>query len=217
MGAETKTEFHKAFYHQQNKAIHMARAQLCMQLDDCRKLASEINGKASISSMSLRDRWELIEILKAKGARVYNPPLYKLPVSLQGRPQHPPLSKVVPAPHKGACFVRTQEKPQDVYPARLAYWDKRFAKQRPGFASNKELAWIQSLWELDFYDGRTDSKKGLRGFVWRQTKNLEQGPVSDLAFLRGNHVQAVMMPLKERARKKQGNRSEDQQRKEVNN
>ena len=197
MCAEAKAE---DFYHQQNKAIHMARAQLCMQLDDCRELAKDISGKASISSMSLRDRWELIEILKAKGARVYNPPLYKLPISLQGRPQK--SGKV-----QEVCSVRIQEKPQDLYPARLAYWNKRFPKERPGFASNKELAWIQSLWELDFCDDRTDHKKGLRGFVWRQTKNLGQGPVSDLAFLRDHHVQAVMMPLKMRARQKQKSRN----------
>ena len=53
------------------------------------------------------------------------------------------------------------------------------------------------MWGLDFDDGRPGY--GLRGFIYRQTKNLEEGPVSDLAFLKAHHVTAVLMPLKEKA------------------
>lgn len=191
----------KELYNRQNKAIHKARAQLSMDLDDCRALAREINGKASISSLGLRQRWELIEILKAKGARVRNP---SLPRYLRG--SHQLSSADVrqgekrPAPlPPGGCPTDIGERAKDVYPNRLAYWNNRFPKRRPGYASNKELAWIQTLWELDFNDGRA-GMNGLRGFIFRQTKNLEKGPVSDLAFVRTNHVKAVITPLKEKAR-----------------
>ena len=95
--------------------------------------------------------------------------------------------------------MEVQGKTPDLYHARLAYWNKRFPKGRRCFASNRQLAWIETLWELDFDDGRMDPKRGLRGFLWRQTKNLEQGPVSDLSFLREHHVRAVITPLKKRA------------------
>ncbi|MFC1867670.1 phage protein GemA/Gp16 family protein [Thermodesulfobacteriota bacterium] len=193
----------KSFYHWQNRTIHKARAQLFMGLDDCRELARQINGKASLSSLSIRQRWELIEIMKEKGARVKNPPLSEAPVSRQGRSGSgpPPLENGKPAPKGEGCPVVTQERPEDVYPDRLVYWNKRFPKRRPGFASNEQLAWIQALWELDFNDGRRDnSSAGLRGFIYRQTMRLKQGPVSDLAFLRNHHVSAVMTPLKEKAK-----------------
>jgi hypothetical protein len=156
-----------------------------MDLDDCRELARRISGKASISSLSLRERWELIEVLKVKGARINNPPLPKPSVPPKDRPQDPPFSK--------------QENREDAYPAYLAFWNKKFPNRRPGFASNQQLAWIQTLWELDFNDGRSGS--GLRGFIFRQTKNLKQGPVSDLSFLRSHQVEAVMIPLKAKSKK----------------
>ena len=87
---------------------------------------------------------------------------------------------------------------KDFYGQRLAFWKKRFPRTRPGFASNKQLAWIEALWELDFQDDRYE-KNGLRGFIRRQTMNLPHGPVSDLAFLREHHVEAVITPLKGRA------------------
>ena len=194
MIAATQSETDKGFYNLQNRKIHKARAQLCMDLDDCRELAKQISGKASISSLTLRQRWELIEILKAKDARVYNPPLPKTPVSSQGSHQ-------VPSTLPDGCSVTAQENPENVYPERLVYWNNRFPNRRKGFASNEQLAWVQTLWELDFNDGRRGS--GLRGFVYRQTKSLEQGPVSDLTFLRSHHVRAVMGPLKAKAKQNQ--------------
>jgi len=191
----------KQIYIDQNRKIHKARAQLCMELDDCRLLAKEIGGKASLSSLTLEQRWELIEMLKAKGAKVQNPPLSKAPVSSQGRPQSDPVTGLMPASKSGACSMEAQEKPGDVYPNRLNYWNRRFPKPRRGYASNEQLAWIQTMWKLDFEDDRPGS--GLRGFVFRQTKNLKQGPVSDLAFLKSNHVRAVMGPLKAKAQQRQ--------------
>ena len=88
--------------------------------------------------------------------------------------------------------------PQDAYSAHLDYWDKRFPRPRPGFASNEQLAWIQALWDLDFDDGRPGH--GLRGFIFRQTKSLQEGPVSDLAFLKNHHVLAVLLPLRKKAK-----------------
>ena len=180
----------KEIYLKQNRAIHKARSQLDMDLDICRELARQINGKPSLSSLTLRQRWELIEELKAKGARVYNPPLPKIPVSSQGSHQ-------VPSSLPDGCSVTAQENPKDVYPEHLVYWNNRFPNRRKGFASNEQLAWIQTLWELDFNDGRRG--RGLRGMIFRQTKSLEQGPVSDLAFLRSHHVRAIIGPLKAKA------------------
>ena len=172
----------EGIYNWQNRKIHQARAQLHMSLDDCRELARQISGKASISSLSLKQRHELIEVLKEKGARIYNMPLLKINESQKGR------HEVAPVP------------PQDAYSAHLDYWNKRFPNPRPGFASNEQLAWIQTLWELDFDDGRRG--RGLRGFVFRQTRHLEEGPVSDLAFLKNHHVLAVLLPLRKKAKKR---------------
>lgn len=174
--SNTKTDPDKDLYLRQNRAIHKARTQLGMELDDCRELARDMFGKASLSSLSLEQRAELINELEAKGTKIPTPPPSK------------------------------DERPEAVYFERLAGWEKRFPRGRRGFASNKQLAWIETLWELDFDDGRTDRKKGLRGFLWRQTQRLENGPVSDLAFLRDNHVAAVITPLLKRARKKQEGR-----------
>ena len=181
MNTAQQSEPSRSFYNKQNRTIHKARAQLCLSLDDCRELARQINGKASISSLNLRQRWELIEELKVKGARVYNLPLSKI--------------------YEESAPKEDQTKADEVYPLRLAYWEKRFPRTRPGFASNKQLAWIEALWELDFNDGRAGSSiRGLRGFIFRQTRNLENGPVSDPAFLREGHVQAVLMPLRQRGK-----------------
>ena len=180
MNTALKNESEKDLYLHQNKAIHKARTQISMSLEGCRELAKQIGGKPSISSLSLKERWDLIEDLKLKGARVYNPSLGKDSATLNQTNN----------PHV---------KPKDVYPLRLAEWKKRFPGTRPGFASSEQLAWIHALWELDFDDGRA-GKNGIRGFIYRQTKNLENGPVSDLAFLRSNHVAAVMMPLLAKAR-----------------
>ena len=135
----------RSFYLRQNKTIHLARSQLNMSIDECRELARSISGTASISSLSLRQRHELINRLKEKGAKVYNPPLPA--EELAG--QDVGISDGVP--------------PGKTYQRRLAYWNKRFPKHRPGFASNRQLAWIQTLWELDFNDGRAGS--ALRGLI----------------------------------------------------
>jgi Bacteriophage Mu, GemA protein len=205
MSAATQEKTDRGLYLEQNRKIHKARTQLCMELDDCRELARDISGKASLSSLTMRQRWELIEALKAKGARVKNPPLPKDPVSSQGRPPKNGESMTpMPASKSGACSMKTQERPEDVYPSRLNYWNGRFPRPRPGYASNEQLAWIQALWELDFEDNRPGS--GLRGFIFRQTGNLKNGPVSDLAFLRSNHVRAIIGPLKKKAEKRAVNK-----------
>lgn len=157
------------FYLQQNRALHIARAQLGMDIDDCRELARQLSGKASLSSLTTFQRWQLIEDLRSKGAKVYNPPVLDVK----------PLTA------------------EEVYPMRLSYWKRRFPNPRPGYASAWQLAWIQALWELNFDHGQ--GAKGLRRFIYRQTQNLEQGPVDDLAFLREHHVEAVITPLKEKA------------------
>ena len=177
-----KKDSNKGLYSFQNRKIHQARGQLHMSLDEVRGLARQLNGKASISSLSLKQRWELIEILKEKGARIYNMPLSKILEHQKGS------HTVAPGP------------PQDTYSAHLNYWNKRFPRLRPGFASNEQLAWIQTLWELDFDDGRPGT--GLRGFIFRQTRHLKEGPVSDLAFLKNHHVLAVLLPLRKKAKYK---------------
>ena len=174
MNTALKKESEEDLYLRQNRTIHKARTQISMSLDGCRELAKQIGGNPSISSLSLKERWDLIEELKLKGARIYNPSLGKNSTLSQTN--------------------KPNVKPKDVYPLRLAQWKKRFPGTRPGFASSEQLAWIHALWELDFDDGRA-GKNGIRGFIYRQTKNLKNGPVSDLAFLRSNHVAAVMMPL----------------------
>jgi hypothetical protein len=187
-----------------------------MELDDCRELARSINGTPSLSSLSLVERSELIEILKEKGARVHNPKIPGLPATSQGsRKSHCaifPFDNAVPrrdgtegvsaSNDNVRCPVKWQEaeKKKDAYANRLEEWNSKFPNHRPGFASNKELAWIQTLWDLNFADGRAGSGSGgLRGFVFRQTQNLPEGPVSDLAFLRVEHVRAVLTPLKAKA------------------
>ena len=167
----------KSLYEKQNRAIHKARNVLGMSLNDCRELARSISGEPSISSLSLKQRWQLIEMLRTTGAPVFNPR--------------------VPDEH---FFSKTegQKGPGDVYPERLAFWNERFPRQRPGYATNKQLAWIEALWILDFKDDRPGS--GLRGFIFRQTRNIPGGPVSDLAFLKEEHVEAVMAPLLKRAK-----------------
>jgi len=169
----------KSLYEKQNRAIHKARQALCMSLNDCRELARSISGEPSISGLSLKQRWQLIEMLKVKGASVFNPR--------------------VPDEH---FFSETegQKGPGDVYPERLAFWNERFPRRRPGYASNKQIAWIETLWMLDFKDDRPGS--GLRGFIFRQTRSIEGGPVSDLTFLKEEHVEAVMAPLLKRAKSK---------------
>jgi len=153
-----------------------------MSLDDCRELAKQLSGKASISSLSLRQRWELIEILKEKGARIYNMPLSKIHESQKCSHTVAPTA------------------PRDIYSAHLDYWNRRFPRLRPGFASNEQLAWIQALWDLDFDDGRPGY--GLRGFIYRQTRHLKEGPVSDLAFLKDHHILAVLLPLRKKAKQR---------------
>ena len=175
----------REIYLRQNKMIHLARAQINMDLDDCRTLAEQISGAASISSLSLSQRWELIEMLKAKGARVHNPRIPRIDT-----PRKELLSEV---------------SVEDVYPKFLDEFNRRFPNERPGYASNKQLAWLKALWELDFNDGRDGN--GLRGFIYRQTKGLPDGPVSDLAFLKSHHVASVMMPLKNKASKGQKKRA----------
>jgi hypothetical protein len=153
-----------------------------MSLDDCRLLAKDIGGTASISSLTLEERFELIEELKAKGADVYNPPLLK----------------GISSQHE----AREKKNARDLYGSCLQYWNKRFPERRPGFATVEQLAWISALWKLDFDDGRfRDSDTGLRRFIYRQTRGLDEGPVSDLAFLRFHHVSSVITPLKLKARK----------------
>lgn len=174
----------RSVYLLQNKIIHLARAQLCMELDDCRELAREISGKPSISSLSLKQRSQLIDLLKSKGADVYNPSL----------PKNDP-------------------KREDIYPSRLEFWSKRFPVKRPGYASNKQLALIDSLWINYFNDGRAGAWiNGLRAFIWRQTQNLEEGPVSDPAFLKSHHISSVMTPLKEKKNQKGGNHESKKER-----
>jgi len=174
-----KKDTAKGLYDKQNRAIHKARQALCMSLNDCRELARAISGEPSISGLSLKQRWQLIEMLRAKGAPVFNPR--------------------VPSEH---FFSESEgrKSPKDVYPERLAFWNERFPRRRPGYASNKQIAWIEASWILDFNDGRPGS--GLRGFIFRQTRNIQGGPVSDLAFLKEEHVEAVMAPLLKRAKSK---------------
>ena len=202
----------RELYNRQNRVIHMARAQLGMDLDTCREIAGQINGQASISSLTLEQRAELISILNSKGAKVNNPHLYNAPGLDRGKPAALKKSgaessgllnwapeSLAPNTDDKVCPDQIQEYVDEVYPNRLTYWNKRFPNDRPGYATNRQLAWIQSLWELDFNDGRA-GKGGLRGFIYRQTQNLENGPVSDLAFLKDEHVMAVITPLKEKAR-----------------
>lgn len=61
-------------YYAQNKALHKARAQLGLSVDELRTMASAINlGIESISRLSLAQRAALIERLNGMGAKVRNP------------------------------------------------------------------------------------------------------------------------------------------------
>lgn len=175
MGKSTKKqESQRDIYLAQNRAIHAARSQLGMDLDDCRALAMEMSGEASLSRLNLKQRFWLIEELKRQGADIFNPALSE-----------------------------KQIRAEDLYPQYLEYWQKKFPRHRPGYATNEQLAWIESLWRAYFDDGRAGSpERGLRGFLMRQTQGLEEGPVSDLAFLRSHHVRAAIGPLKAKARDK---------------
>ncbi|MFZ0928126.1 MAG: phage protein GemA/Gp16 family protein [Syntrophobacteraceae bacterium] len=196
---ETQSQQASKFYQRQNRVIHKARTLLGMELDDCRNLARQIAGNASISALSIRQRWELIEVLKSKGATVYNPPLSQSGLS------YDELNETSDSP--GPRKSRPQVSPELIYPTYLGQWERRFPRDRPGFASSRQLAWIQALWDLDFTDGKGDIA-GLRKFIFRQTRNLPDGPVSDLAFLRDVHVEAIITPLKIRASERRSNSGE---------
>lgn len=61
-------------YYAQNKALHNARAQLGLSLDELRLMAGSINlGIGSISRLSLTQRKDLLDRLLALGARIRNP------------------------------------------------------------------------------------------------------------------------------------------------
>jgi hypothetical protein len=179
MISELQRDGDQGIYRQQNKVIHKARSMIGMDLNKCRQVSKTISGEASISMLTIGQRWELIEVLKSLGARVFNP---QIEGHQCGAESHPEKAM----------------SPEELYPSYLMQWNRRFPKMRRGFASNKQLAWIQVLWELDFTDGK-GGMKGLRKFIYRQTMNLSKGPISDLAFLRESHVEAVITPLKEKA------------------
>jgi len=191
---------YKGFYQNQNKKIHTARNQLRMSLDECRKIAEKISGKPSISSLSLEQRYNLIEALNRRGATVINPRPPREFVSPKGRRQLNITGDCRSEGSNGnaACAMETKVDTSNLYSVHLAYWDARFPRERPGFPSNKQLAFIQTLWELYFDDGRQG--RGLRGFVFRQTRHLPEGPVSDLAFLKNQHVEAMLTPLTRKAK-----------------
>lgn len=194
----------KGFYQAQNKKIHTARAQLRMSIDECRELAKAISGKASISSLSLEQRWYLIEALNRRGAKIINP---KIPRELSKTDLSEPA-------HNNSDPVMNESK---LYAIHLEYWDQRFPKDRRGFPSNKQLALIQTLWDLYFEDHRPG--RGLRGFIFRQTRHLPDGPVSAIEFLKNHHLEAVLTPLVRKAKemvksKKEG--GDDIQNKRIN-
>lgn len=206
------TESEKALYKRQNRIIHKARQLLCMELDDCRELARRLTGKASLRSLSISQRWELIEILKEKGADVYNPPLARAYLFPSGGRQEAGVAtaegpgsgdSTASSTHCSHRAARLEEKDRfdSLFSARLAVWSERFPSERAGYASNRQLAWIETLWMLYFNDGRAgNASNGLRGFVFRQTRSLKDGPVGDLTFLCQHQVDAVLLPLKEKAR-----------------
>lgn len=67
-------EKNQELYQKQNRLIHLARAQLGLELDDVRTLAERLFLKGpSISSLSPRERYELIDMLNFSGADVFNP------------------------------------------------------------------------------------------------------------------------------------------------
>jgi hypothetical protein len=182
-----ESKFDRAIYLQQNKAIHRARLQLSLDINDCRRMAEEISGRASLSSLSLEERWTLIEQLKDLGAEVGNPFLSKRAKTSQPTYQND-LSF---SEEDGSTDRDTYE---GLYSKRSAYWEQRFPSKRIGFASPKQLALIEALWEVYFNDKRPG--RGLRGFVWRQTAHFEDGPISALPFIKGHHVSSILGPLK---------------------
>ncbi len=154
LGEETK----KALYGRQNKAIHTARAQLGMDLDECRELARQIGGKPSISSLNLAQRKELIDVMQSRGANVNNPSRPKAHAPSRGRRKSRadgPAEKGLLASRADDDLLTAHENREGLYQERLNYWDAKFPKERPDFASNAQLAWIEVLWLLDFDDGRT--------------------------------------------------------------
>jgi hypothetical protein len=62
----------REIYIKQNKVLHLARQQLGMTLDELRQIARGIGEKPSISSLSLEQRRDLIELLIQAGANVEN-------------------------------------------------------------------------------------------------------------------------------------------------
>lgn len=191
-------KLYKGFYQNQNKKIHTARNQLRMSLDGCRKIAEKISGKGSISSLSLEQRWHLIEALNRRGAKVYNARPPRELASSQGRHSINTARDCRSGDNaNAACAVETKADTSKLYPVHLEYWNSRFPRERPGFPSNKQLALIQTLW-IYFDDHRRG--RGLRGFIFRQTRNLPEGPVSDLAFLKSHHIDAVLTPLARKAK-----------------
>jgi hypothetical protein len=184
-------KLYRGFYANQNKKIHAARAQLRMTLDQCRELAREIGGKPSISSLSLAQRSELLEELRRRGADIFIP---KIPSELVS-----PRAKTITSPkvqnYNESSTHESERKASSstLFPIHLQYWNGRFPRDRRGFPTNRQLAMIQTLWDLYFNDNRPG--RGLRGLIWRQTRHLPGGPISDLAFLQLHHVEAVLMPL----------------------
>jgi len=65
----------KEIYLRQNKILHLARQQLAMSLEQLREIAQGFGGKPSISSLSLEQRRDLIDLLIEAGADVENPGL----------------------------------------------------------------------------------------------------------------------------------------------
>jgi hypothetical protein len=187
-------QLYRGFYQNQNKKIHTARAQLNMSIDACRKIAEKISGKPSISSLSLEQRWNLLEELLRRGAKVMNPcppreflsPQWSRSIEQAKQGEH----EAEEAPSR--C-VHMEPEESNMYSIHLHHWNQRFPHERPGFPSNAQLALINTLWDMYFNDNRKG--RGLRGFIWRQTRTLVSGPVSDLAFLKNNHIAAVLTPL----------------------
>jgi len=195
-------KLYRGFYQNQNKKIHIGRAQLNMSLDHCRKIAEQISGKPSISSLSLEQRWHLIEALIRRGAKVINPYPPRELLSAQWKAF---IEQTKPHEHEASpdAAVKVEVTDDNIYSIHLNYWNQRFPRDRRGFPSNRQLALIHTLWDMYFNDGRPG--RGLRGWIFRQTRNLTDGPVSDLAFVKNNHIAAILTPLmRKAAAKKKG-------------
>jgi hypothetical protein len=96
----------------------------------------------------------------------------------------------------GARHVNNPQLPKaepTLYEKKLAEWERKFPRPRPGFASPAQLAAIEAIWEDRWEDGR--SGRHLRGFVFRQTG------LDDLVFLRSGHVRQILTALKRRMRR----------------